>query len=102
MYSLKIKWFRNYILYSDSKCFKLMAKLFDVDKMLNCGKIFSENICQRLSNTWKDVLKAYILYMDKVCIEHAKDFLHMPLFYNHNFVNGNYVCMLYITKGYVM
>ena len=45
MYTLKIKWLRNYVMCSDSKCFKMMCKLFDVDKMFNCGKMFIGNIC---------------------------------------------------------
>ncbi|XP_052778728.1 uncharacterized protein LOC128216195 [Mya arenaria] len=92
IYSLKLKWIKKCILNDSSKCFKLMSVLFDVNKMLNFGKKFCEIICQKMSNTfWKDVINAYMLYIDRFCIDNVNQFMHMPLFYNHNFVNGNYV-----------
>ena len=102
IHSLKIKWFKRYVSNSKSKCYKLVNTLFDIDKIFNTGKMFCNLIISKITNSfWIDVLKAYMVFVDKLCIDNIEQVLHMPLFYNHNFLAGNryiYIQTLY-NKG---
>ena len=89
IYCLKIKWLKNCI-YSNSKCYRLVSSLFDIDKLFNTGKLYCLLIMNKIKNAfWSDVLKAYSIFIDKFQINNIEQLLHMPLFYNHMFITGN-------------
>lgn len=99
---LKINWFRRYASNSKSKCYKLVNSLFHIDKVFNTGKQFCKLIISKIKNAfWIDVLKAYMVFVGKLCIDSIEQVLHMPLFYNHKLLAGNryiYIQTLY-NKG---
>jgi hypothetical protein len=97
--SLKVKWIRNFIIHSESQCYKLVDTLFDMHKLLNCGKLYCEKVAKKIKNSfWIDVLKSYIRYIEKFEISSIGQILNMPLFYNENFlVNKN---PIFIEKMY--
>ena len=61
--------------------------------MFNTGQMNAEKICLHLKNKfWLDVLKNYVLYIEKLPIISCNDILDMPLFYNHNFkINNSHI-----------
>ena len=90
LHSLKLKWFKRYVDNSQSKCYKLVNSLFDIDKVFNTGKMYCNLIISKIKNVfWIDVLKSYMIFVDKVCIDNVQQVLHIPLFYNHNLLAGN-------------
>ena len=47
-------------------------------------------IISKIKNVfWIYVLKSYMIFVDKVCVDNVQQVLHMPLFYNHNLLVGN-------------
>ena len=85
--SLKIKWIKNAIKNSNSKCYQLVNDLFDMNKVMNCGKMYCEKIVKNIKNNfWIDVLKSYIKYIEKFQITELGQILNMPLFYNEHFL----------------
>ena len=90
IYCLKIKWLKKFVNNSDGKCYKLIYSLFDIDKLFNTGKLFCDFVINKLRNAfWIDVLKAYSIFIDKLCINSAEQLLQMPLFYNQKLMMGN-------------
>jgi hypothetical protein len=90
VHSLKIKWLKRYVSNCDSKCYKFVNSLFNIDKVFNFGKMYCMSINNKIKNAfWIDVLKAYMIFVDKLCIDNFEQILHMPLFYNHCFSIGH-------------
>ena len=84
--TLKIKWLKNYLLNSETKCYMFMKNIFDIKKVLNCGKSYCAKLVLCLKNPfWKDVLKSYITFINKYEIDNLDQILNMPLFYNDKF-----------------
>ena len=72
------------------KCFQLVYSLFDVTKMINMGNAYIDKIVENLTNHfWKDVLKYYRMYINKIKIRKPDDVLDMPLFYNNSLKIGD-------------
>ena len=55
--------------------------------------MYAEKICLHLKyQFWLDVIKNYVLYIEKLPIISCNDILDMPLFYNHNFkINNSHI-----------
>ena len=95
---MKITWLKR-IVSGEGNCYSLAKSLIDFKILFNTGKMYAEKICLHLKNKfWLDVLKNYILYIEKLPILNCDDILDMPLFYNHNFKISNsfiYIKCLY-------
>ena len=89
---MKITWIKR-IMSGEGNCYSLAKSLIDFKTIFNTGKMYAEKICLHLKNKfWLDVLKNYILYVEKLPIIDSDDILDMPLFYNHNFtINKSYI-----------
>lgn len=88
---MKIKWIKNLFLHSDHSCYKLANDLYNIDKVIEFGKSYSTKKIATIKNKfWIDVLKTFILFIDKLDINKWNQVLHMPLFYNENIkINSN-------------
>ena len=87
---LKINWIKRYINNSKGKCYKIVNSLFNVDKLFNTEKIYCDLTIHKLKNAfWIDVLRAYSVFVEKLCIDHFEQLIEMPLFYNHKLLMGN-------------
>ena len=77
----------------------MIYNLFDVRKIINLEKIFSELTSKTVKNDfWIDVLKSYIEYINKIKTNSWDKILNMPLFYNEHFKINSKV--IYIKELY--
>ena len=96
--TLKIKWIKKCQSNSETKCYIFIKNILDIGKVLNCGISYCTELVQKLKNPfWKDVLKSYIMYVNKLEIENLDQVLNMPLFYNDKFHQND---MFYIKSLY--
>ena len=87
--SLKCTWIRR-IINTSGTWIHLTQDIFDIKKLVNCGKYYSDTVSKKTTNTfWKDVLNAYSNLITSTKITNTSDVLMCPLFYNHNILIGN-------------
>ena len=100
---LKLSWIRKLVVNKQSQCFKLVGSIFKVDRMFSTGKLFVNEIINRIKNDfWRDVLKRYTTFCECLPILEGEKYFDLPLFYNHKFLAGDssiYIKTLY-DKGF--
>lgn len=86
--SLKITWIRRLIMtHGDWQL--LTINYFDIGKIVNCGKHYTEKIISQIKNKfWKNVLLAFSEFSSSIKND-TEDYSKCPLFYNSNILIGN-------------
>ena len=81
--ALKLTWVRR-LLSQESPWINLAKTCFDINMFLNFGKEYAVKKIKLIKNDfWKDTLKAYIKYINKINIPNH-ELLGIPIFYNQS------------------
>ena len=84
---LKLSWIGKLVVNKQSQCFKLVGSIFKVDRMFSTGKLFVNEINNRIKNDfWRDVLKRYTTFCEFLPILEGEKYLDLTLFYNPKFL----------------
>jgi exonuclease III len=86
--AMKLTWLKR-VFVSNGKWLHIAKSYIDFDKLVHCGKHYSEKLENEILNPfWKDVLQCFIQFQDKLDFIPANVYYY-PVFYNDSIKIGN-------------
>ena len=77
---LKLDWLRR-ISCHNGICTLIAKSMFNVEKLINTGKMYAEKTKAKLKNKfWIDVFSSHITYIGKFRVQSSEHILDVPLF----------------------